>query len=159
MEIPIEVVIDHILPYCPVKDFVNLLATCKSYQKLYLWRYLLERDYKPDYDLPPNYVNTFSLYKHLHSVHHELIFDGKICKILVRNPKLMSDETEEKIYGLSRPDVGYIVQNKIDYDYPLAEELLEVWFRQGKIEHKCRSTQNCRRLDCSLVMFREITGE
>lgn len=46
MNIAEEIIVYHIVPFLKVKDIVNFCATCKEYQMLQVWDFLLQRDYK-----------------------------------------------------------------------------------------------------------------
>ena len=145
MDIPVEIVREHVIPYCDVKVVLNLRSTCKLYYGLGLWEFLLRRDFKPVFDFHHEYL-TKRRAKTLYMFLTKKVLPGKIF-VFKKGEKIVEIGGERSIL-IDFP-----------YKYPFAEKLLHICHTQGKIDQKCNSSENCRCFNCSLARLIKFTRE
>lgn len=141
-----------------MKSIIKLISTCKLYSKIGFWSFILDRDFKPVYNLPKVYIdsekykNNKNIYKSLYKSRENLYFNGKMKKISIQRFE------PDKIYEKSE-DVFTV---KLDFkgsQHPVAEAMLHTFYQKGKLEEKCRSNESCRCFSCTVDLLKKITGE
>lgn len=159
MDIPVEVVINHIIPHCEVKSVVNLMMTCKEYRDVDLWLYLLERDFNPVFDFCKGFIKGREcvFYKHLFERQDECRRNGELRKIaFFRGSR---DEMARQVFCDKHPEFDLVYPVTIKSIHPIASELLDILWRRGKISGKCIQIPKCKCFDCTLKSLLELTDE
>ena len=153
MEIPVEVIRDHIIPYCDVKTILTLSETCKSYERINQWFYLVKRDYKIKFEISERSFLKYSrnIYKHLHKI-------TKNGKNTSNTFFYRGDEENSNILKLKYPEITTFVKFG-DSSYPTADKMMDILWKDSKLEKTCSSTKSCRCYDCMLAKIKKITKE
>lgn len=124
MEIPVELVKYHVIPYCEVKSVINLFATCEDYRFMgtdELWNYLLDRDYNPVVDFYDRYKRQKA--KRMYKFLFEKIGKAEGEKISIRR-RNRGQKQETVIFQVRNPGLDRYFTIDFEYRYPIAESLL-----------------------------------
>lgn len=164
MDIPIEIVIDHIIPYYESKSVVNLQATCKTYNEIEVFPYLLKRDYKPDCNVHEGFLrpNSLNMYKFL-------VTEGKPFVVEEGNKRLKrimicflesNDQISKEAVHKRYPGHEYFLYLSFPFDrFPLANALLYSWCKFGKLDNVCKESPDCRCFYHTFDLLKGVTGE
>ena len=153
MEIPVEVIRDHIIPYCDVKTILSLSETCKLYEAVNDWLYLVKRDYKISFEISERSFLRYcrNIYKHL----YKITKNGKNTSNIFF---YRGDEENTKILKLKYPEITTFV--KLAYcSHSTADKIMDILWKDSKLEKTCSSTESCRCYDCMLNTIKQITKE
>ena len=148
MEIPVEIVRYHIIPYCDVKTVVNLMQTCKLYKDIKIWLFLLKRDCNIMF---MTYEN--GLAESGHKDIYKITFKNYTCKYAI----VSKDEDSKELLKLKYP--GCRVLEVKANTHPTARKILDVLWKDGKLAKRCNSGESCKCYDCSLKAIKTFTGE
>ena len=151
MEIPFDVVQNHLLPFCDVKTILTLETACKEFE-CQVWKKVLFRDFNVELEFHKRYLTN----QRCHDI-YRLCLERKSGK----NIWIQSNEMSTLSFGFKRTDSGVaaIIKVPLKYQYPIAEEFLHGWYTHGKMDLKCSSHSRCRCFDCSLTFLRQFTME
>ena len=148
MEIPVEIVRDHIIPYCDIKSVVNLMKTCTLYKNIKIWLFLLQRDRNIMFTLCERELAETG-YRDI----YKIIFKHKTRKYVV----VRKDVDSKEVLKFKYPNCGILAVNP--NTHPTARKILDILWKDGKLDKTCDSSKSCKCYDCSLKVMKTFTGE